>query len=391
MLGMNILFLALDIDLRSKTGDSIHVRELATSLAKLGNNVFLITAHTDNGSDLDWAEKNPNLHLFFNKTGQTFRTLSTLIHCRKIAKQNQVHIIYERRNSPKIGFALSKLRRIPLVIEINALIEEEIALIAKRRERTTPMRPLKRAFRRRFFKHTKTIVTVTHSIKDEIQRNYDISDERIVVVPNGANTNLFKPMDQDVCREDIGLDNNEKYICFTGNLAPWQGVRYMIDAMPLIVGEMPVVKFLVVGGGYQKKALQVRAKELNVEKQVIFTGWTDYENVPKYLNASDICVAPLTIGREKSGSSAIKIYEYLACGKPVIAFDVPNIGFLESDGCGIIVSRDDVPALADATLKLLRDPLLRTRMGETGRSIVVEKYSWTNTAKRVTELLENAI
>ncbi len=388
---MNILFLALDINIGDKTGDSIHVRELATSLAEIGNEVYLITAHIDDGYNLVWAKKIPNLRLFFNKTGQRFRDISTFIYCIKIAKKYHAQTIYERRTSPKIGFALSKLLRIPLVVEINELIEEEIRLIRKRRDEFPLITRLKKIFHRHFYRDAKKIVAVTESIKNDIQKSYILGEGQVVVIPNGANTNLFKPMNRDICKKDIGLDRNAKYICFTGNLAPWQGVRYMIEAMPLILDEMSNVIFLIVGGGYQKKTLERRAKELHIENQVIFTDWVEYEDVPKYINASDICVAPLTIGREKSGSSAIKIYEYLACGKPVIAFDVPNIEFLERYHCGIIVPRDDVPALARATLKLLRNSTLKSKMGETGKNIVIENYSWINTAKKVTNLLKKVV
>ncbi|UCE73419.1 MAG: glycosyltransferase family 4 protein [Methanomassiliicoccales archaeon] len=392
MLYMKILFLALDINIGNKTGDSIHVRELAVSLAKLGNNVILITADTKNkSSGLNWAKKIPNLHLFFNERRQRFRNISTLIYCRKIAKKYHVQIIYERRPSPKIGFALGRLLRIPFIVEINALVEEEIALVGERREEISVIKHIKKAFRRHFFKQAKRVVTVTRNIGNEIQRTYNLPDEKIGVIPNGANTDLFKPIDLDTCKKRLDLDKDSRYICFTGNLAPWQGVKYMIDAMPLILAEIPDVTLVIVGGGTQKEALEDRSRKLGVDKHVIFAGWVDYEKVPIYINASDICVAPLSTGREKSGSSAIKIYEYLACGKPVIASDVPSLEFLKKSGCGIIVPKDDVPALASASIQLLSNPPHRARLGQTGRKIVTEKYSWVSTAKKVTDLLEYTV
>jgi len=388
---MKILFLALDINLGNKTGDSIHVRELATSFAKLGNEVFLITAYTHESNNLGWTNNTPNLNLFFRKPRRKFANVSTLLYCRKIAKKYDAQIIYERRNSPKIGFALSKLLRIPFVVEINALVEEEKPLIRDEGEDSPRIKHLKKLIRRHFLRKAKKIVTVTQNIRNEIYRSYNIPKERVIAIPNGANTDVFKPMDMATCRKDMGLNNDEKYICFTGNLAPWQGVNYMIDAMPLILNEIPNTRFLVVGGGHQKKALEDRTRELKIEKHVKFIGWVEYEEVPKYINACDICVAPLTIGREKSGSSAIKIYEYLACGKPVIAFDVPNLEFLRKRGCGFIVPRDDVIKLAGASLILLRDLNLRIKMGKIGRKVAVEDYSWTDTAKEISKLLGNLV
>lgn len=388
---MRILFLALDINLENKTGDSIHVRELATSLTREGNEVFLIVAHTSDRPNLDWVEKTPNLHIFFNKARGVSRDIQTVKYCRKIAKKHHAQIIYERRTSPKIGYALSKSLKIPLVVEINALVEEEIRILGREKEESTPTKKIKKRLRRNFFLHSKSIVTVTESIKTEIQRSYDIQGEKVVVIPNGANTELFQPMDKESCKKELGLEMGDKYICFVGALVAWQGVDFMIEAMPNILKDMPEVKFLVVGDGTQKKILKEKAKELKVGGSVTFTGWVEYENVPKYINASELCVAPLSKGREKSGSSAIKIYEYLACGKPVVAFDVPDLEFLEKSECGVLAPRDDALALSNAALKLLMDTNLRKDMGERGRKIVIENYSWINTAERITKILKSCI
>lgn len=384
---MKILFIALDINLGNLTGDVIHTRELATSLAKQGNEVFLIVAQVDK-PDVSWAKGIPNLHLYFNKNKGIFKSFSTVIFCRKIAKKHGVQVIYERRTSPKIGYALNKTLKIPFIVEVNALVEEEIPLL--RKEKKSPaVKRFKRVFRRRFFRKAERIVTVTESIKNAIQKDYDLNEERVVVISNGANTDMFRPMNQDSCRRDLGFEGKEKYLCFVGSLEAWQGVRHIIEAMPLILEGEPKAKLLIIGDGQQKKTLMEKTRELKLEERVVFTGWVEYQDVPKYINASDICVAPLSKGREKSGSSAIKIYEYLACAKPVIAFEVPDLGFLDERGCGIIVQRDNVPKLTEACLHLLGNDELRKNMGDKGRRVVVENYSWTNTAKKISELLEN--
>jgi glycosyltransferase involved in cell wall biosynthesis len=388
---MRILFLALDVNLGNKTGDSIHVQELATSLAREQNEVFLIVADTGDKPSLNWVEKTPNLHIFFNRAKGVFRSVSTARYCRKIAKKHKAQIIYERRTSPKIGFVLSKSLGIPLTVEINAVVEEEIRVLGKEKAESRPQKNIKKRIRKKFFLHAKKIVTVTESIKSEMQRNYGISGDKVVVIPNGANTDIFRPMDKQACRQELGLETHGPYICFVGALTPWQGVDFMIEALPLVIKDMPDAKFLVVGDGTQKKLLEKKAKELGVEKKVIFKGWVEYEDVPKYINASEICVAPLTTGREKSGSSAIKIYEYLACGKPVIASHVADLDFLGKHECGILVQKDDASALAEAVLMLARDMDRATEMGEKGRKIVVENYSWVNTAKRIDRMLKRLV
>jgi glycosyltransferase involved in cell wall biosynthesis len=388
---MNILLLALDVNLENKAGDAIHVKELASSLSKMDHKIVLIVADIEYKTpSLHWAENN-NIHLYFNTPKQGLRDLSTIFYCKDVIQEHQIQIIYERRTSPKISYILSKLLKIPNVIEINGLVEEEIVLQNNGPGGITWVKPLKKSLRGHFFKKGNMIVTVTDNIKNRIQKQYNLSYERIHAIPNGANTDLFASINQDKCRKDLNLDNNSLYICFTGNLAPWQGVEYMIEAMPFVLEKIPNVGFIVVGGGIRLEELRQKAKELGIENKVIFTGWVEYEDVPKYINTSDICVAPLTTGREKSGSSAIKIYEYMACGKPVVAYNVPDLEFLQNSGCGILVPRDNVDKLADAIIKLLKNNELRLEMGRTARNVALQKYSWMITAKKISKILEDAL
>jgi glycosyltransferase involved in cell wall biosynthesis len=386
---MNILFLALDVNLAYRTGDSIHVRELAQSLAGTGNKVLLITYDPGEQRDMEWAQNSSNLELYFTTSGRGLSDLSTVRFCKKVAKERNANIIYERRTSPKVGYALHKLLKIPYAVEINAIVEEEKALLSDRDNAS--FKGFRKNMRTRFFQEAALVVAVTPGIKEHIHVLYDVPKERIEVVPNGANTELFKPMNREQCIKSLNLEDDKKYICFIGNLAPWQGLIHMVDAMPQILKERENTVFLVVGGGKEREALEKRTRELNLEDSILFAGWVDYEKVPIYINACDVCVAPLAEGRGKSGSSAIKIYEYLACGKPVVASNVPYLDFLEKEGCGLLVPKGDESSLAQAVLSLLGDPERIKNMGTAGRAYVVEKGSWTGTAKRIDELLGNII
>jgi len=387
---MNILFLALDVNLSYRAGDSIHVRELALSLAETGNKVALVTADPGEKIEMAWAGSVSNLKLFFKTSGRGLSDVSTIRFCKKVAKELNAEIIYERRTSPKTGYALHKLLKVPYAVEINAIVEEERVLLSGKGD-SGSFKGFRKSMRTRFFQEAAVVVAVTPGIKDHIHALYNVPKERIAVVPNGANTELFKPMDRENCIRELGLDANKRYICFTGNLAPWQGLVHMLDAMPLILKEMGNAVFLVVGGGKEKEALEKRTRELKIEDNVVFTGWVDYEKVSIYINASDVCVAPLAEGREKSGSSAIKIYEYLACGKPVVATNVPYLDFLAKEDCGLLVGKGDVSSLAQAVLSLLKDFDRTMKMGTAGRTYVQENASWAGTATNINKLLELSV
>lgn len=391
---MKILFLALDINLGSGLADSVHVRELATSLTKLENDVLLITAQADiDSSSLNWAEKIPNLHLFFNEPKQKFKNISTLIFCKKIAKKYRPQIIYERRNSPKIGVFLGKLLRIPAVIEINGLPEVEAEMLGISRKEKHFLRSIKAPIYRYLIRSVDSIITVTPGIRREMIKKYNVQSDRISVIENGANVNMFRPMDQKTCREKLGLNKKAKYVCFVGNLAPWQGIEYLVKSSSLIAEKESDARFLIIGYGVMGETLRGMVSDINMSDRFLFTGKIPYEKVPLYINASNVCVAPFIRARnEKIGLSPLKIYEYLACGKPVVASDIKGVeNFLRDSNSGIAVEPENHEELAESILILLQNEDTSKEMGEKGREIVTQKHSWDTAAEKVLEVCRSLI
>ena len=191
----------------------------------------------------------------------------------------------------------------------------------------------------------------------------------------------------------MGLTDKYKYVCFVGNLAPWQGTEYLIQAAPHILKECSDVRFLVVGDGKMRGEMENKALQLDVFDQFIFTGMVPYEQVTYYINASTICVAPFIIARnEKIGLSPLKMYEYLACGKPVVASDIPGVRhLLNMSDSGVLVEPENSEELAIAILRLLHNEELRKGMGMRGRKYIVENHSWGAAARKVADVCERSI
>jgi glycosyltransferase involved in cell wall biosynthesis len=134
-----------------------------------------------------------------------------------------------------------------------------------------------------------------------------------------------------------------------------------------------------------KKELLNLSRELGVEGRFVFTGVVAYDRVPVYINASDICAAPFILARNaKIGLSPLKLYEYMACGKPVVASAISGVvDILEASEGGISVPPENPEALAEAISKLLENRELRSKLGSKGLSHVTETYSWYSVAKQV--------
>ncbi len=390
---VNNIFLVFYGSFNIKSGSSIHILELFNNL-KIYTNIVLF-APCPKGvnraiSGIKYVPVINNKYLI-QPSYELMLAFYLLYSCIK----NRPDVLYLRQNSfPFCPMFICKILKIPLVVEVNGLVLDELEVnmnsksfaykvfsyLALRSEKLN-------------YKHCDRIVSVTDKLKDEIVSLYSIPEDKIFVVNNGANTDLFKPMDREQVKKELRLESSKKYICFVGHLAAWQGVEFLIYASPLIIEKHPEVRFLVIGDGVMKNKLLKITSELRLSDKFIFTGRVPYESVPLYINASDICVAPFIKRRNsKIGLSALKIYEYLACGKPIVASSIPGVkDLIEFSGGGIAVNPENPGELATAILGLISDESTRAILGEKGRKYIVENHSWNGVARKILEVCNGII
>ena len=358
----------------------VHISEQINNLKKLGNEVHLIAPNLD-----VFPSKSFYIRAIYNLFRNTYIFFQFITF---IFLHGRPDVIYSRYDVLSPLLILPKLLRRPWIVELNEYKPDEVRLNTKSHFYIW-LTNMSLKFN---CKNADGIVSVTQGIKEEITTQYNIPDEKIVVIENGANTDLFKPMGTTKARKKLNLDRNNSYIGFVGHLAPWQGVEYLIKAAPLILKEIPNTKFLVVGDGSMNEELINLAAKAGVADNFIFTGAVPYEEVPKYINASDVCVAPfITERNERIGLSPLKIYEYLACGKPVASSRIPNLEFIEEQNAGILAEPENIEELSKAIIRILKDEKLREDMGENGRGYVVKNHRWEVVAKRVAEVCESVV
>jgi glycosyltransferase involved in cell wall biosynthesis len=404
---LKILFLDIVWPLYLADGSLIHRYELVSNLALLDNEIHIFTTDKASLSNIS------NIHChyvppgsFFSLTGNYFRRYVNLL------SSETFDVLYTR--NPNFGFLSGiffKSRLREMVFELNGIPEDESSLFrTKNKEGNLPQQGKKSGFLflkayltvhsrinrfilKKALEFSDRIIAVTPGIKANIEKIYSIQSEKIVVVSNGANTSLFKPLDQRDCRKELNLDPEIFYVCFVGNLAPWQGLEYLVKAATSILTRFPECRFLIVGDGVMKNELLKLSRELGVVDKFIFTGVVAYDRVPIYINASDVCTAPFIFARNaKIGLSPLKLYEYMACGKPVVASNISGVSdALEASKGGIPVLPENPDALAEAVLKLLENPDLRSKLGSKGLSYVTENYSWYSVAKQVDRVCKSGL
>lgn len=218
-----------------------------------------------------------------------------------------------------------------------------------------------------------------------------LKSEQTVTIGNGVNVEQFYPIQSSQARSVLGLDKNVRYLTFTCSLKPWHGTRFLIEALSDILSEFPSgVRLLIVGDGPEKLRMIKLARRLGVNHAIDWIGQVSSNKVPLYINAGEICLAPFSLERNaQTGISPIKIFEYMACGRPFITTRVETTydNLIESCRCAVLIPPNQPVELAHAVVRLLRNPEQCERMGQQGRQIVVKRYSWAKIAEQTEQFI----
>jgi glycosyltransferase involved in cell wall biosynthesis len=214
-----------------------------------------------------------------------------------------------------------------------------------------------------------------------------IDPSRLHRVSAAVNTSLFRDdiNQRKTLRSRLGVDDFT-VIGYSGSFADWQGVKDVVKAAQVLYKDNESVRFLMVGPYYENTLKLV--EELGLKKYFIFSGQIEYEQVASYLNACDILVAPYNIMysplRMKYGiGSSLKIFEYMACGKAVIASRLYPISIEVQDDAVVFIPPGDINSLANAIRRLISTPAEVDRLGKVGEILVRENYSWEMFVKRL--------
>jgi glycosyltransferase involved in cell wall biosynthesis len=226
---------------------------------------------------------------------------------------------------------------------------------------------------------------ITRKILEKIEKyNPGLQNHKLVEMPSGANSELFRPISQKECRAIINIDFEKKYIGFAGTLLKHQGINVLINAAPLILKKETSSAFIVIGEGPMKDIWINDVERHNLKEHFIFTGQIDYQDLPKWINAMDICVAPFlsNVGL----SSPVKIFDYMSCGKPVVASDIEGTtDIFSASGAIKLIEPGSAEGLSNAIVDLLRHPSKSNKMGKNGRKFILETYDRKSIAKRIYE------
>lgn len=287
------------------------------------------------------------------------------------------------------GYVLARTKRTPFVFEVRDLWPESILAVDAMGDNVL-VRGLRR-IARYLYEHSDQIVTVGEGYRREIHRRYGIPLEKMVSIPNGADTEFFSPSPRaNVVRREYGW-GDRFVLMYVGTLGMAHGLSVALEAAARLRYD-PRILFVFVGEGAEKKALQEQAAQLQLEN-VQFIDQQPKERIPLFYAACDAGLVTLRDTPLFQSVLPSKIFEYLAMERPILLGVGGQAGELVRDsGAGVLVPAGDPAALASATAELLArgaDDL--ESMGRAGRRFVLERFRRKDQAQTYRQLLEAVV
>ncbi len=223
------------------------------------------------------------------------------------------------------------------------------------------------------------IVAATEKGKYELASYYGASPEKISVIPCGVNLELFRHLDKEEARRNLGF-NGDDIILFVGRIDPLKGIDRLLMALPKLNGQKP--KLLVIGGDEDSRPeverLQRLSRSLHIQDSVTFAGIVEQKELPLYYSAADVCVIPSYY--ESFGLVAL---ESLACGTPIVATRVGGMESVIHQGQNGYMVEDNAPVrLAERIAALLSQQEVDIKSADSIRASV-KGFSWSDIAEAI--------
>jgi glycosyltransferase involved in cell wall biosynthesis len=289
--------------------------------------------------------------------------------------KGKVDVVYERLASLQ-AMGRPFQPRVPWILETNALHYQE----AHTDRQTIAFSGVARSLERWAYHKCDLIVAVSKPLRDLIEKEAGVSGDKILIVPNGVDAGCFQPGQHAPVRFF-----DEPTVGFVGTLSNWQSLDDLLRATVALNRSGDRMGVVLVGDGQVRTSMESLARDLRVEDLVRFAGRVDASRIPALISGFDICFSgqrPPSIGQMYH--SPLKLYEYLAMGKPVVASAYDDARAVVEEGVtGFLYDPLREGDLERALRSALNARGRWVEMGRVARERVVGEHTWTHRARQV--------
>lgn len=282
------------------------------------------------------------------------------------------------------AYACKRLRK-PYVLTVDADLLLERAAVGQ------PLRGVQAAMAkwaaRTAYRLADKIVCVSQPAKQNLVQNWGVDGRKIVVIPNGVDVEQFsKTADSAAIRAQLAIHPDAPVIMFVGGFQFWHGLDRLLESFAQVLKDTPLAQLVLVGDGPARASVEQQAQQLGIVNNLHITGMVAHTRVPELLTIADVVTIPYPRLPKEMWFSPLKLYEYMAAGKTIVASAEGQIQeVIENGRNGLLVPPGDVTSLTQAIIHLLHNPAERNRLGRNARQQAVERHSWDGHIQQLVE------
>jgi glycosyltransferase involved in cell wall biosynthesis len=364
----------------------VRILEEARAVMPYGVDLRLVTYHigrdlpdlpVDRIPSIPWygkLEAGPSWH-------KPYLDLLLLFKALQVARSFKPHLIHAHiHEGAFIGAILKKILRVPMLFDCQGSLTAEIT----DHKFVKPGSLLQRSFAllERWINRSSDFIVASAGPTVDLLLNDGVPRERVRALIDGVDTDEFRPYPKEEIRARLGIPGNRRVVSYLGLLNSYQGVDLLLEAAANLKSQGAKLHYLIMG--FPEERYREMAAELCIDEFVTFTGRVPYEDAPLYLSAGDIAVSPKISLTEANG----KLFNYMACGLPTVAFDTPVNREILGDAA-MYATFGDVESLAGAIGRLAGDRELRDELGRQARERAVKEHSWAARGKELYQVYQD--
>lgn len=380
---------------RTQASDAqgIHIREIISSLRRAGHEVLEVAlvptdapvaVPGDDGPSLLSRLKQhmPDIGREIVELGYNLVGISKLLSAARRFKPDFIYERYALFNFS--GVLVGRWLGVPLILEVNSPLAQEQADLGQQ-----SLGGLARWSERWICNHASAVITVSTPLHDLLVAS-GVDRDLISVMSNGVDTERFHGRREagDAVRSKYGLDG-QRVVGFVGWIREWHGMEDLVRGMAHWPDNLSDVHLLIIGDGPAREAIESAAVASGVADRVHISGAVPHAQIVEYLAAIDVALQPAAT----SYASPMKLFEYLAMAKPVVAVDQQNTReILEEGRNALFFPPGDRVAFVSAVQEIFSDQQRLEQMSAQARRAIFERgFLWEVNAKRVVEIARRCV
>ena len=288
------------------------------------------------------------------------------------------------------GWWLARTKGVPFVFEVRDLWPESLAAVGIGNPDSILNRSLG-SVAGFLYKRSEHVVVVTAAFKEHLIRNWRLSPEKISIVENGVESDMFCPRVNNAdLRTELGGEG-KFVVAYIGTMGMAHGLETLVQAATELQTTAPDVLFLMVGEGSDKERILNCARSQGLTN-MRFVSQQPRDKIPEFIAISDACLVLLKKAELFKTVVPTKMLEFMSCARPVIlGVDGQAKKIMDQAGAGVYVEPENVDALVRVITRLAANPVLCETLGRNGRRHIIEHFSRQQTAKAYITLLERIV